>query len=144
MRNKARIQELIKTNVNKIAKVFADEFYFNSLDLVQEEYISYTDNIIENPQLSKCNKIPFKKFNCVYFLLSDDVVVYVGQTTHLSARVAQHVVDSKDFNYVSWFEVDRDTMLLTEAFNITYHNPVLNKEKPKTLELLLMIAKKVR
>lgn len=41
-----------------------------------------------------------RKFPCVYFLLKDNVVVYVGSTEDISNRIAQHKHINRDFDRV--------------------------------------------
>ncbi len=92
-------------------------------------------NIVEFPYRTKQPCIPFSKDHVVYFLLQGDYVAYVGQTTHLAARVAQHVVDGKQFDYVSFISVSRKEALYIEAINIQYHNPCLNQLVPTNKEI---------
>jgi len=137
------LEKTISDNLNRIAKVFADEFTLDSIDLVREGFANYLNVIVEHPCDSKSSEIPFSKFNCVYFLMDGDYVAYVGQTSHLSARVSTHVADGKEFDSVSWVCVESSEMLLVEAFNIAHHNPSLNVEMAGMKELVLMVAKRV-
>ncbi len=144
MRLIKELKDTILDNWNCIGKIFGDEFTQESIDSLETSYLQYNSTIDLTPQDNKSFSIPFTKFNCVYFLLQGDCVVYVGQTAYLCARLATHVSDGKEFDSVSWFEVSQDNMLMIEAFNISYHNPELNKEKPTMKELILMLARKVR
>lgn len=137
------LERTISENLNKIAKIFADEFTMGSIDLVRGGFNHYLDKIVENPAELKVSEIPFNKFNCVYFLMDGDYVAYVGQTSHLSARISTHVNDGKEFDSVSWVCVDPGDLLLIEAFNIAHYNPSLNIETAGMRELVLMVARKV-
>jgi predicted GIY-YIG superfamily endonuclease len=94
--------------------------------------------IVIEPENTKSATIPFTKGHVVYFLLQGDYVAYVGQTTHLVARVAQHVVDGKQFDYISYIEVDSRQAMLIEALNIQYHNPSMNVYIPKEQDIVKM------
>lgn len=97
--------------------------------------------IIENPQESKSSTIPFTKNHVVYFLLQGDYVAYVGQTTHLAARISQHVVDGKEFDSVSYVLVESKYANIIEAANINYHNPELNRWIPSEADIEKMKSK---
>ena len=85
----------------------------------------------------------FRLGPCVYFLILDDRVVYVGKTTNLPARVHSHAkgsrakrrqsVPKKEFNRVLFLPVDRDDLDEAEVYFIKELEPVLNKTgfKPK-------------
>ena len=137
------VSKVINNNLSKISKIFADEFNCDSTNLIIDGYNRYSNEIFDKPGERKSNQIPFNKFNCVYFLMNGDCVSYVGQTSHLCARVAAHVGKGKKFEYVSWFIVDREDMMLIEAFNIKHYNPELNIEIPGLKELIYLVAKKV-
>lgn len=62
---------------------------------------------------------------CVYFLILKDEIIYVGQTTNLPTRIAQHR-NSKDFDYVLWFRVAMDSLKFVEADLIAELRPKLN------------------
>lgn len=138
------LEKTISENLHRIAKIFADEFTMESIELVREGFNDYMDEIVKDPSIAKTNKIPFNKFNCVYFLMDGDYVAYVGQTSHLSARISTHVSDGKEFDSVSWIHVESSELLLIEAFNISHHNPSLNADVAGMKELVLMVAKKVK
>ena len=124
---------------------YSDSSLSDSVDIIQEKvldrYTHYSMMIVDTPQYSKNPTIPFNRFSCVYFLMQGDYVAYVGQSTHLGARVAQHVVAGKQFDAISFVLVDTDDLLIAEAFNITHHNPSLNIDKKSNIELLTMVSK---
>jgi len=138
-----KVSEVINKNIVKIGKIFADEFNEESVKLIEEGYLHYSADIFKNPEERKNEAIPFNRFNCVYFLMAGDCVLYVGQTSHLCARVATHVNTGKKFEPVSYYEVEREDMLLIEAFNISYYNPALNIDIPGMKELIYLVSRKV-
>lgn len=62
---------------------------------------------------------------CVYFLISDMRVVYVGQTTNLIARVTTHLKE-KTFDRVLYLPVPESALLAVEAAFIAALRPPLN------------------
>ncbi|MFZ1591972.1 MAG: GIY-YIG nuclease family protein [Chitinophagales bacterium] len=62
----------------------------------------------------------------VYFLIKNDLVVYVGQTVNLMERVGNHVKGSKDFNFITYIEVPKRWLLRTESHYIMQLNPHYN------------------
>ncbi|HDZ62781.1 MAG TPA: hypothetical protein ENH40_06525 [Nitrospirae bacterium] len=88
-------------------------------------------------------EIPFTKGVRVYFLMQDDYVAYIGQTTHLAARIATHVADGKTFDSVAYKDVCGADAVMIEAFNINYHNPELNQEVDNATCLLKRVARSV-
>lgn len=64
---------------------------------------------------------------CVYFLIRAGVVVYVGQTVSLPARIQVHLED-KSFNDVLYLAVPRENLLEVERFFIGTLSPEYNNE----------------
>ena len=65
----------------------------------------------------------------VYFLCRDDDVVYVGQSTNVSARVPQHAkltYDFKRFDRAMWMPVDRENLDAVEMRYIKLLMPQYN------------------
>jgi hypothetical protein len=62
---------------------------------------------------------------CVYFLVRDDVVVYVGQTVNLHVRVVAHRRD-KQFDRVLYLPTRREDLIQTEADFIARLQPEYN------------------
>ena len=139
-----KLDSAIKSNLSKIGKIFADEqFQHESLSEIKKVYFYYKEKIIIEPGGDRNTLVPFNKFNCVYFLMTGDYVSYIGQTSHLCERLATHVNSGKDFTHVHWECVSIEDMRIMESFNISYHNPELNKEKHNMNELVLMLARKI-
>jgi len=69
---------------------------------------------------------------CVYFLISRDEVVYIGQSVQLVGRIAQHRASSsgeaaKVFDRVVWLPVPRSELLPLERAFIDTIKPRLNR-----------------
>lgn len=62
---------------------------------------------------------------CIYFLVENGEVVYVGQSTNLSGRLGQHV-GIKPFDQVFYFLVPEDHLFEVENSLIKFLRPRLN------------------
>ena len=69
------------------------------------------------------------KGNYIYFLLKDNVVVYVGQTTQGVQRIFAHCND-KVFDSFNMIECSKKKLDETEAYYITKFNPKYNIQLP--------------
>lgn len=76
------------------------------------------------------NKIELGILCGIYFLLKDQQVVYVGQSTNIFCRVADHLL-SKEFDSFSYFECDRKDLTDFEAAYINKYKPKLNVVIPR-------------
>lgn len=84
----------------------------------------------------------------VYFLMEEDICVYVGQTASLSDRINQHYRDSsKQFDRVLYMHVDDDARLTIELqwinsikpkYNGSVRVPRIKEEKPPKRKKLRM------
>lgn len=70
---------------------------------------------------------------CIYVLIDGDSVVYVGQTSNLISRLAQH---AKTKRFTRYWSVDcpRDELSSAEAAYIVALNPTLNAALPSNSE----------
>jgi hypothetical protein len=68
----------------------------------------------------------------IYFLKDDGVIVYVGQTKTIIARMHSHKNDKdKSFDSIEFFEFTEGTDLSVEEFkSILKHQPKYNKQLP--------------
>jgi len=132
-----------ETKEADIARVFRNLKEPVDQDDLLQSYVDFSEEVIKHPQEMKQRAVPWDKFNSVYFLMQKGHVAYVGQTSHLAARLATHVHDGKKFDSVSWRVCRREDMLIIEAFNIEYHNPSLNISIPNKADLLRMVAKSI-
>lgn len=64
----------------------------------------------------------------IYFLLTGDVVVYIGQSANAMSRIASH--SDKDFNKVSFIPTDKELLNDAEAYYIVLFSPELNRSIP--------------
>ncbi len=141
---------LLEAPIGTLYRMLEDSGYVVGLsgDLEEEvltvyaRYCDYGETVVRSPDGSSV--IPFTKFGCVYFLLRGECVVYVGQTMHLSARISQHVGDGKVFDGVSYFEVDREDLVIIEAVNIAHHLPELNIENLEPYRIFQKVLKQRR
>jgi predicted GIY-YIG superfamily endonuclease len=66
----------------------------------------------------------------VYFLISQDKVVYVGQSTNVFQRIATHAYTSdKEFEAFAFVNVPQDELLHVERHYIRSFKPALNDER---------------
>lgn len=65
---------------------------------------------------------------CIYFLVRDIEIMYVGQTVCLPGRVSQHVKEKPHFNKVYYFPVPKENLLEIERKVILEMEPPWNNE----------------
>jgi hypothetical protein len=70
----------------------------------------------------------------VYFLIKDDVVVYVGQSVDVYGRIPEHEKD-KDFDRAVFFKANLDSLLSLEFEYIVAFNPKYNKTHAEIIML---------
>ena len=68
--------------------------------------------------------LPWKKSSGVYFLLEGNEIVYVGQSTHVYSRIAQH--NDKTFDRYAFIPCPPDKLDRLESLYIHYLRPRLN------------------
>ena len=78
---------------------------------------------------------------CVYFLIKDDELVYIGQTTNLAGRIDGHrkgskATPKKEFDRVLFIECDRQLLTEKEGYFIWKLNPCLNKNRGSMRHLM--------
>jgi len=107
-----------------------DGFISNDLfEHIQAEVSQVLDGSLDNEAIvnAKIDHIPLSaRGSYVYFLLKNDLIVYVGQTICLTARVGEHLKSIKDFNYISFIEVPKRRLLQVESHYIQKLNPAYN------------------
>lgn len=134
--------QLSVQEMNQIIISHFNRFNFNiavtyqSRVLIKSEYVKpiveYYQELsemiwdIEIIRGSKSKWVPFENGSYVYFLLSNDEVVYVGQTVNLCGRLCGHVKD-KVFDYVYYTNVSPENRLIFESMNINYYQPRYNQ-----------------
>lgn len=105
-------------NSGEIERFYYDDLvktgmFFQTLIIPHEDVLQYA-----------YYKVPFDKLPRVYFLLDENVVVYVGQTNEICGRINTHMRD-KDFDRVATF-IYKENLYMTEAMNILHYNPAYN------------------
>ena len=76
-------------------------------------------------------KLPMEKITAIYFLLSGNKIVYVGQTTHLLQRIGAHQSSSKQFDGVKFLTCSENLLTPLEDFFTGLLNPQYNNLKQK-------------
>ncbi len=63
----------------------------------------------------------------IYFLLENDIVVYVGQALAISARISKHIHDKKkSFDKVRYLECSKEELNKKEKYLIAHYHPKYN------------------
>lgn len=75
----------------------------------------------------------------VYFLISGDEIVYVGQSRNVHARIASHMT-TKTFDRVAVLRVAPDQLDFVESVYILALKPRLNGQPPRNLAQLAEVA----
>jgi hypothetical protein len=77
-------------------------------------------------------RIPDDDNSYVYCLYKKGEVIYIGSTSNLRQRIAQHFCDDiKDFDDITFKQVNKDELCDIEAKEIVDNNPILNKNLPR-------------
>ena len=86
---------------------------------------------VPQPQYSP-EEIAALGFSGVYFLFRDNSVVYVGQSTHVPRRIAQHIRAGRmQFDRVSVLPTETKNLLRVEADYIRELTPEYNETGPR-------------
>lgn len=75
------------------------------------------------------NQEKFKPIACIYFLIKNNEIVYVGQTIDLYARLSAHSRE-KDFDAYSFVECNIDELDALEILYIVKFKPKYNTRLP--------------
>jgi len=68
----------------------------------------------------------------IYFLIKDDIIVYVGQTRNSESRIYSHFNDaSKDFDSYSFIPYNEDELNDMEAYYVATLNTKYNMTMPQ-------------
>ena len=116
------------------------ELYNNIVEYLNKykELIPEKTNIINEAT----DTVPIKRGSYVYFLLSDENIIYIGQTVHLGGRTNEHLKD-KVFDKVYYFNVDESVRLFIEALCIQHYNPELNNESMESEVIIKHVLNKM-
>ena len=91
--------------------------------------------MIINNYISKYRNV---KAHCVYMLISEGEVVYVGSTRYPFSRIKSHISSTKVFDVVDICECNESDMLNNEALQIIKFKPIYNKCIPSSDEYTLL------
>ncbi len=129
--NKKEAYECILSHGNEICLQLleAEDKPFENVvnEILESKYKLLSDEfVIKDSNASK--RIPFNNGAFVYFLYDDNCLVYIGKTSNLAARISTHVSkNTKIFNKVSYSEVNKSVIGITEDVNIYKYRPKYNK-----------------
>lgn len=92
--------------------------------------IENTDDIINGAE--NINKINFRDYAGIYFLIYDKEIVYVGQSINVISRIEDHALRrSGTFNKFSWIQCNYEELDKWEGFYIGKYLPKYNGCIPK-------------
>ncbi|MFC3338766.1 hypothetical protein [Paracandidimonas soli] len=94
--------------MGRLARLFAGETADAFLD---------KSNVLERAE-------PCRRLCGVYFLLDGDDIVYIGQSTNIINRIAQHV--DKAFERFAYIECEQSALNMVESIFIHRYRPKLN------------------
>ena len=86
--------------------------------VIPNELMKHSEDLIEFPICTP---------SCIYFLLDNIEIVYIGQSINLASRISQHML-VKDFNKVLYLPVPQENLLSVERFFIEHLTPKYNNE----------------
>lgn len=81
------------------------------------------ENLLEQPRVKE---LSLSKIIGVYFLVENNEVVYVGQSTDIASRIRKHQSD-KFFNKVFYIECRKERLNEIENYFIISFNPEYNR-----------------
>lgn len=75
---------------------------------------------------------------CIYFLIRDEAIVYVGQTVDLTRRINEHKREGKkDFDSFSSASVKGRDLDKVESLCILYYRPIYNERVDREVNIPL-------
>jgi len=86
---------------------------------------------------------PWQKFTGVYFLISNNKIIYVGQSVNIYSRISSHT--HKNFDSFTVLPCPKEHLDVLESLYIHMFNPPLNGHEknncaPLNLEKILKLA----
>lgn len=98
--------------------------------ILRAPLVALPDFTLSNDQIL-AESVPVEQLNAVYFLLHGHEIVYVGQSTNVHARIAQHIaLGAIKFDRFHILPCPKDCLLVLEAQYILAFNPRHNKSSP--------------
>lgn len=119
----AKMRERLDDEESKLADFIERRFEIESTSLLSPP-----------PELSEITDLKYYNFYlktgpAVYFLLQNKIVVYVGQTVSLGARITSHIRESsKEFTEVWYVCCPPNQLTAVEAFYIKQFRPRYNQK----------------
>ena len=113
-------------------------------DYITDRYNTYISDMLSEDAILDIKNVtvPIKKSSYIYFLINDEVIVYVGQSFQLLGRIQNHIDNNgKTFNAISIIEVDRKLLNIYERLYISIIKPQLNKTNYTNLDIIDYIVK---
>ena len=101
-----------------ISKFYSFSAGIKKPKVIPNELMKHSEELIEFPICTP---------SCVYFLLDNIEIVYIGQSINLANRISQHML-VKDFNKVLYLPVPQENLLSVERFFIEHLTPKYNNE----------------
>ena len=101
-----------------ISKFYSFSAGIKKPKVIPNELIKHSEELVEFPMCTP---------SCVYFLLDNIEIVYIGQSINLATRISQHML-VKDFNKVLYLPVPQENLLSVERFFIEHLTPKYNNE----------------
>jgi excinuclease UvrABC nuclease subunit len=69
-----------------------------------------------------------KEYYCIYYLLDNDKIVYIGKTKRPSDRFIKHYNSKMDFDSIEYIQVDKEDLNDFEKEQIRHYKPKYNKK----------------
>ncbi len=86
---------------------------------------------------------PINCFPCIYFLIKDEEIVYVGKTVDLMMRISSHL-KTKDFDSFNYMVCDKCDLNKLETYYVLKYSPVYNKIIPNTSKFISQQLAKIK
>lgn len=91
--------------------------------------------MIEKEEILKHKRSIKKEFYCIYALIKNNKIVYVGQSSNILGRLSNHLNSNKNFDswsiIESWSYIDSDSFNKKELEYIKKLKPKYNRELEK-------------
>jgi len=121
----------------KISKSFCDSM-LKELDIIQTSLLE--KEVILNK--AEAN-IPLFTESCIYFLIHDKQIVYIGQSSSVILRIATHISDRKIFNKCLVIPTEAKDIQIIETAYIQKFSPSYNIAGHSKEALFKMTTKRV-
>lgn len=96
----------------------------------------------ESDILYSCKSIEDYLKSIIYFLIKDDKIVYVGQSSTGYKRIFDH--NKKDYDSFFVLEINQEHLNAVESLYIDYFKPCLNTQKGNTYSYKDLLEYKIK